>query len=571
MIGTNWSLVSVIWLLASKNFFPLYFKTIWLGLIHMYRYAILLIITFLLVRCANIVPPVGGPKDETPPKLVEEKSTPNKQTNFQKQRIELTFDEFVVLEDVFDQVVVSPPLQYRPTLSLKGKTLRVDFDSRDTLRENATYTINFGEAVKDLTEKNPADNLRFVFSTGPVLDSLTLSGRLVNAEDGKSVEKALFMLYDNLEDSVVRTIRPFYFAKTDTAGRFRIENIRAGTFKGFALKDENLNYKFDQANELIGFPDSLIVIADSSAALELRMFGEAKVARLLESNSETYGQVKLVFNQPPPRTLTVDFDSVGQRTVLEYDADTLRVWYDVQSPVAWNLYVAQDTLWRDTVKVPALERGTYLRDLQLALVEKRDSGSVVRLNPDRTIQVKFNLPLLGPDTTKLNVYEDTLRRLIRTDIFVDSLTPRSIVFRYPWKEDVVYQIEMLPGAVTDFYNLLSQDTVLLNYQVEPRKSFATLELMIDSLDTTVNYVAQLLYQGSTLVEEFRISGVRTYERQFNTLLPGEYTVQIVTDLNNNGRWDTGNYDLKRQPEPIIQRKIQNQLRANWIVKEKVGL
>ena len=128
----------------------------------MYRYTFALLAILLLARCANIVPPVGGPKDETPPQVVEEKSTPNKQTNFQKQRIELTFDEFVVLEDVFNQVVVSPPLQYRPTLSLKGKTLRIDFDSRDTLLENVTYTINFGEAIKDLTEKNQADNLRFV-------------------------------------------------------------------------------------------------------------------------------------------------------------------------------------------------------------------------------------------------------------------------------------------------------------------------------------------------------------------------------------------------------------------------
>lgn len=536
----------------------------------MYRYFII-ISCLLLTHCANIVPPVGGPKDETPPQVVEEKSTPNKQTNFQKQRIELTFDEFVLLDDVFNQVVVSPPLQYRPTLSLKGKTLRIDFDSRDTLRENVTYTINFGDAVKDLTEKNPADNLRFVFSTGPVLDSLTVAGRLVSAEKGESVKGALFMLYDNLEDSVVRTLRPFYFAKTDTAGQFLIENVGAGTFKGFALKDENLNYKFDQANEIIGFPDSLIVVGDSTAPILLRMFGEEKVARLLDSDAERYGQVKLIFNQPPPRTLTVDFDTVGQRTVLvEYDADTIRVWYDLKSPVEWNIYVAQDTLWRDTVKVPALERGVYLRDVQLAQIEKRDSGTIARLNPDGTIQVAFNFPLTSYDTTRLHVYEDTTRREIHPEIIVDSLSPRSLVLRYPWKEEGLYQLEMLPGTVTDLYELLNSDTVLVNYRVEPRKSFATLELTIDSLDASLNYVAQLLYQGSTLVEEFRISGVNTYQRQFKTLSPGDYSVQIVTDFNNNGRWDTGNYDLKRQAEPITQRKLET-LRANWEVEAKISL
>ncbi|MFN7117890.1 MAG: Ig-like domain-containing protein [Saprospiraceae bacterium] len=538
----------------------------------MYRYLLFIIAIFSLVRCANIVPPVGGERDETPPKVVEENSTPNKQTNFQKQRIELEFDEFVVLEDVFNQVVVSPPLQYRPTLSLKGKTLRIDFDSRDTLRENATYTINFGTAVKDLTEKNPADNLRFVFSTGPYLDSLTVQGKLVDAEKGEPVPEALFMLYDNLSDTVVRTQRPFYFARTDTSGRFSIENVRAGTFKGFALKDANLNYKYDQANELIGFPDSLIqVSADSAAPLQIRMFTENRVARLLDSETSTYGLVKLIFNQPPPRDLYIAFDTVGQRIVVENNADTAYVWYDLENAVPWNLYFGQDTLWRDTLAIPALDRGAYLLGVQLAQAEQRaDPAAIVRLNPDRTVQVRFNFPLVSYDTAQLHWYEDTLRRAIRPDIRVDTLSPRTLVFNYPWREEMVYQIELLPGAVRDLYGLINNDTILLNYRVEPRKSFANLQLTIDSLDAGENYVVQLLYQGSTIAEEFRLRGVTTDTRSFKTLPAGEYSVQIITDQNNNGRWDPGNYDEKRQPEPIIQRKLEA-LRSNWEVEATVKL
>jgi hypothetical protein len=524
-----------------------------------------------LVRCANIVPPVGGAEDVTPPQVVVEESTPNRQTNFQKQRITLTFDEFVVLEDVFNQVVVSPPLQYRPTLSLKGKTLRVDFDSREVLLENATYTINFGEAVKDLNEKNPAENLRFVFSTGPVLDSLTLQGKLVDAEKGEPVDGALFMLYENLSDTVVRTLRPFYFAKTDTSGTFLIENIRPGTFKGFALKDENLNYKFDQANELIGFPDSLIVVTDSVVPLQIRMFTEAEVARLLDSDVSQYGHVKLILNQPPPRNLTVDVENAAVHTVLEADADTLRVWYDLPNPVEWDLYVEQDTLWRDTLTVTPLNRTAFLQNAQLARLEQGVNNEVIRLNPDRTIQIAFNFPLVSYDSTKLKVYEDTVRREVRPVIVKDSLAPRSLILQYPWQEAVTYQVEMLPGAATDLYGLLNRDTVLLNYRVEPRKSFATLELTLDSLDDKTNYVVQLLFQESNLVEEFRVGGVSRYQRTFNTLPPGDYSLQIITDLNNNGRWDTGNYDLKRQPEPIVQRKFTQQLRANWKLEETVRL
>ncbi len=149
---------------------------------HTWRTAIAtLAVALVLTACATIISPQGGPKDETPPALVADKSTANLQTNFKKQRIELTFDEWVQVQDVFNQVLVSPPLRYPYKVSLKQRTVRFDFDEREILRDSATYTINFGAAVKDLTEKNPAENLRFVFSTGPYIDSLSIRGVMVDA------------------------------------------------------------------------------------------------------------------------------------------------------------------------------------------------------------------------------------------------------------------------------------------------------------------------------------------------------------------------------------------------------
>lgn len=536
----------------------------------MYRIIFILIAGCSLVRCANIVPPVGGPRDEQPPTVIAEQSTPNKQTNFQKQRIELTFDEFVVLEDVFNQVVVSPPLQYRPTLSLKNKTLRIDFDSRDTLRANATYTINFGEAVKDLNEKNPAKNLRFVFATGPYLDSLTVRGKIVDARTAEPQKEVLFLLYDNRADSVVRTIRPFYFARTDTSGTFLIENVRTGSFKGFALKDANLNYKFDQANELIGFPDSLIQVGDSTRPIQIRLFGNEQVLRLLDNDVSKYGLVKLTFNQPP-KDLWLDFSyqDRGQRVQYEYDRDTVGVWYDLDTLADWELYVSQDTFWRDTILVKALDRASFSKNAQLTQLVQPGSQAAIAINPDRSVQVEFNYPLVSVDTALIRVYEDSVRRVVRPDVLLDTLKPRVLTLRYPWKEDASYAVEIMPGGVKDLYGLVN-DTLLLAYRAQARKNFSILKLTVDSLDAKQAYVIQLIQGEAEVVATFKVENTATFKQEIKALPPGDYFLQIITDVNRNGRWDTGNYDAKRQPEPISRRKLEP-LRANWEVEAKIIL
>ena len=534
----------------------------------MRQFLFFLSVSFALSSCATITPPAGGPKDETPPRLVPENATPNFQTNFEKQRIELTFDEWVTLEDVFNQVVVSPPLQYRPTITLKGKTVRFDFDSREVLRENATYTINFGEAVKDLTEKNPANNLRFVFSTGAVLDSLTISGTIVDALKGEPVEKVLFMLYDNLADSVVRTERPFYFAKTDKQGSFRIENARAGIFKAFALKDVDFNYRYNLANEQIGFPDSLIVLGDSSKPLLIRLFEEEKPLRILEENAQQYGHAKLTFNQAP-YNLDISYQDVQQQIQYEYDKDTLHVWYDQAAPQEWALYLRRDSVLNDTLTIPALAKTDFLQNTKLAQTNRRAGQTFIGLNPDKFAVLTFNHPIVQFDSTRFQLYEDTLRKAVQATVLIDSLAPRSVKVMYTWKEGLLYELEAMPGAFLDFFGLRS-DTIKMVYRTDLRKAFGTLNLTIDSLQSDQQYVVQLVQGESNVIETLQVKNARTIKKQFKALSPGSYAVKIIVDTNGNGRWDTGNYATKAQPETIFLKKLEN-LRANWELEATVAL
>lgn len=524
----------------------------------------------LLNSCANVIPPAGGEKDTTPPAVVKELSTPNFQTQFKRQRISLTFDEWVELVDVAKSVVVSPPLEHPFELSLKGKTIRFDFDEREVLRDSATYTINFGDAVKDLTEKNPAKDLRFVFATGDQLDSLRISGSIVDALDGKPIEGALFMLYDNLADSVVRTQKPFYFGRTNKEGMFQIENIKAGQFKGFALVDSDFNYLFNFKTERIGFTDGLITIpADSAAVLKIKLFSEEIPLAVSESNLKGYGAVKIVFNRTPNGVTTI-YDPPGSTVFEAYDRDTLRIWYQPNEAAPLrNFYLQADSVFQDTLTLNPISKEEFLATAKLRDADVRPATAVLRANPGKDFRIQLNHPLSTVDTSRIFLYEDTTRLRVQPAVSINEKAPQELLFKFPWKENKRYDLEIMPGALSDWYGL-SNDTIFKKWTVEPVKSFGNINLTISGLDASLKYVAQLFFQDNNLVETMLISGQESYNQRFSLMAAGNYSVRIVTDLNGNGRWDTGLYDAKRQPEPIFTTKLEP-LRANWDLETQVVL
>lgn len=519
-------------------------------------------VIYFAAGCASIAPLQGGPKDETPPKVLEEASTPNSQTNTSPRRIELVFDEWVTLTDVFNQVVVSPPLQYKPSVSLKGRTIIFELDKREQLRPDATYTINFGNAVKDLTENNPAENLRFVFSTGDYIDSLTVSGTIVSALTGEPVDKALFMLYDNLNDSVVRTELPFYFGRTDKNGNFTIPNVRADTLKGFALLDADLNYRFNQAKEPIGFPDSWIITTDSSAQnLRIRLFEETPPIRLLDKETSAYGTVKLTYNQAP-LSLDITVSDTAQTWRTEYLGDSIRIWYDRPDTGAWQLWVRADTAATDTI-VPksGTQRAEFLSKALLRVLSPNPVG-IALLHPDKPASLTFNHPVARADTSLISWWEDTIRTPVFPVWTPDSVQPRILNANLLWKETMIYEMQALPGAFTDIYGLKNADTLALKWRIEQRKNFATLHVIVEGMEPDTDYVVSLL--NSSKVEIVRRIMREDTESRFTAqhLQPGQYTLRVVVDTNKNGRWDSGKYDAKIQPEEMLLFPIE-QLRGNW--------
>ncbi len=514
--------------------------------------------------CANSIPPQGGAIDEIPPQLDTAESTPNYQTRFEKQEIELVFDEWLQLEDVATQVVVSPPVD-NYDIRLKGKSVRFTFGEEEVLRDSATYTINFGSAVQDLTEGNPVEDLRFVFSTGDVLDSLEVRGRVTDALTGEPVEQALFLLYDNLADSVVRTQRPFYFAKTDTAGLFRLSNVKGGTFKGFALVDNRPNYQFDPG-EPIGFPDSLIVLDGSATPnLEIQLFQEVDVPSLVEDELDEFGRVKLVFDGPV-EGIEVTTPN-GPELFPDPQQDSLIVWYGEEPQGNWNLVYRLDTLLQDTLRINRVAAGNFLDRIRL---RRQPAPENLNIHPRRPVYLSFNHPLSVLDTNLVRLLSDSLSAAVRPTARLDTANLRRLEISHNWQAGYPYELQILPAALFDIFGVGNGDTIRVGLNTLLPRDFGNVNLNLVGLDSTEAYVLQLRDNQESVVEERTFSDVSSFSESFRLLPPGQYQLRLITDRNRNGAWDTGNYDLKLQPEPIYLQDLE-QLRANWDLEARIDL
>lgn len=541
----------------------------------------------LLAACARPVPPTGGQKDQTPPAVDTLRSTRNYSTRFDKRQFELTFDEWVTLQDAQAQVVVSPPLAKRPDLKLKGKTVSVVFDEKEELRPNTTYTVNFGAAIKDFHESNVAKDLRFVFSTGDFIDSLKVAGSVADALTGDALENISVMLYDVATDSVVIKERPYYFTRTDKNGEFTIRNVRAGRFKCVAIDDTDQNLKWTGEKERIGYLDSMIVVSDTSRGLvSLRLFKEPGNLRLLDRNVGRYGFARLIYSAPPG-DVVIGGDVSDLKFKVERSLDTVSVWYDMPATAAWKLVAG-----KDTVPVKALSRDDFFKNYRLLYAEEASGapppknikrigaepapeGAVkkpaalpartVSQNPSRPGWLRFNTPLVGIDTSRWKLLEEDSIPYKYFSARIDSASGQRLRLNVGWKPGKVYQLTLLPGAVTDFYGVSNTDTLLRKFAVLTEKQLGGLNLTLNDLKPGSHYVLQLLNEKKLEDERVFRADIPEKKLVFKNLPTIAFTLRLIEDQNANGRWDSGNYLEHRQPEPVFIEKMAA-LRANWEIE-----
>jgi uncharacterized protein (DUF2141 family) len=520
-------------------------------------------IALCVTQCAKKGNPTGGPKDTIPPVLV--RTVPeNFSTNFSANEIRIVFDEYIKLNELQKNLIISPPMEYPPVITPLNTSKTLKIKIQDTLLPNTTYSINFGNSIVDNNESVPFDNYKYVFSTGSYIDSLTLSGSIRDAErplPENPTTVALYELDDQIYDSIVYFEKPRYvtFVK-DSLDTFRFTNLKEGTYALVALKDQAGDYTFQPGSDKIGFaPTPITLPTDSTYTLTLFketpefMMGKPKLAGKQHITFGYSGSVdslslKLRTETPP------NFEYSSYRDALK---DSVHYWFKPNLEADSLVFLVSNRDYKDTLTVRLKE--LYRDSLEVSAV---NAGVQV---PRDTLALSANVPLVSIRDEYISVQtSDSVAVPFQTKL-QGGVNRLQIAF--PKETSKLYNVELLPGALVDFFEN-TNDTLRYRVQTKALSDYGTLALSFSNLEE-FPVIVQLVDNKFKVVAEDYLTELRNV--QFDFLNPGNYYVRLVFDENRNRRWDTGSYLEKRQPEEMIYYPGKIEIRANWDWNENFTL
>lgn len=572
------------------------------------------LLTVLGISCASISAPTGGPKDELPP-VIEETEPPRGTVNFRDDEISLHFDEYTTVDQ--PTILVSPPLEEKPDFDLTGKTFTLEFN--EELHENTTYTIYFFDGIKDLNEGNPIPYYDFTFSTGPVLDTMRIGGRVLDCQTGKPQEKVFVMAYESDEDSIPYKEKPAYLTRTDEEGHFSINNIPKKEYKLFALKDNNNNMLFDLPNEPIAFLDTLVLpaaetvfgsdtlfIRDSLVVdsitqdtvpaidtiiegymteyypmdIKMQMFTEYYYNQYIASDlRKQWAQICIAFNdeldenfsyellspEPPPGKWYIEERSpendslviwISDSTIYQTEELILRVSYTALDTNGERL-VQNDTL---NLKYSKKQEEADIRKGKLSKVEK------IMFSPISFKELYNNGYLMS--TTPITYIDTSLIRLYRKEDTLYVPEPYRIVpdSMYALKQHVVfnkmpdssYRLIIDTLALTDVY-YRHNDSTGNDFTVMNESNYGIISLLLTNLPSRQAIV--VLSLGNTQSKRIETDGDGMIV--MDKLLAGKYKLKVILDEDRNGEWSTGNYLEGKQPEDVLIYPEEVQVKGNF--------
>jgi len=520
---------------------------------------ILFLFLLSFVDCAKKGTPSGGKKDSIPPVIV--KSSPeNYSTSFTGNEIKITFDEYIKLKDLQKELIVSPPLKYTPQITPLNASKTLKIKILDTLKENTTYSFNFGNSITDNNEGNAFEYFKYVFSTGTYIDSLKLSGKVKDAQFISPEQPTSLLLYEVNElfkDSLVFSEKPTYITTSkDTTNTFEFTNLKEGSYLLVALKEENNDYTFQPKKDKIGFINSNIDIPNDSS-YTITLFKEDfpnKIGRPkhITKNHISFGyegnadslSLELISDKP------VGFDS---RLLKDLKTDSLQYWFKPETTLDSLVFIARNYSKVDTlnVRIRDLYRDTLrFNPLNAGILTARD-----------TFKIKANTPIINIDSEKLQIIDkDSV--VISATLSLDTIYNLAKVI-FAIEEEQIYKVQLLPGAFTDFYNARN-DTLKYAIPTKSISDYGTLNMTLVNVPETP-IIVQFVSETYVVLQEKLLTENETV--LFDYIAPGNYFVRIIYDDNDNGKWDSGDFLQRKAPEKIIYYPSKIEVNTNWSLNE----
>nr|WP_067056355.1 Ig-like domain-containing domain [Mucilaginibacter sp. L294] len=516
--------------------------------------------------CASIQKPMGGPRDLTPPKLLN--ATPENMTrNFSAKQIKLEFDEFFKLNNQYQEISISPAMEKLPEYNLNRKILNIDF--KDSLQKNTTYVINFGKAIQDVNESNTLTNFTYVFSTGPHIDSLSMSGNVINSITQEKEKDATVMIFPIKQDSLLfGKKKPTIYTTTDSSGNFSLNNLHDGEYRIYALKETSPNKIFDNDKELIAFSNRTINLNKDTSDIKLALFQQVpEKFRVSEKKFTPNGVFSMIFNKRldnpsikivyPPGFDSQKISEISKTkdTALVYmrnmDFDSLRVAiYDNNKPI-------------DTIYQLKGKKESFTRTLTFKYGVSRDN----KLKPNTDLRVSVNLPIESFEQGLIVLTEDSVN-VSNYTIRKDTSSTRDLLIKYRWRAGSKYQLLINDAAITDIYNDKNKRTGIA-FAADKPENYSILTLKVSVPEPNKQYVIELMDEQKNVVHTDIVTANTSVV--YHNILTQKYKVRVVYDKNKNGRWDSGNVKQRNQPENIWLYEKEITLRPNWEAEEPLDI
>lgn len=511
-------------------------------------------IVLLATGCAQIVAPSGGEKDTQAAEVL--KTIPqNESTSFNAERIEFYFDEYVQLNDIYNQLLISPPLEKQPEVRIKRKSMILEL--KEKLQENTTYTFNFGEGIRDVNEGN-ITKLTYVCSTGEKLDSLSMRGMVKDAFTNQPKEGVKVMLYDYSNDSLPFLERPIYFTRTNAEGNWNIDYLKGGEYRLFALQEDIGNYLYDSPEEDIAFSTKALEpeMKDSSMTFyELKMANEGGGIQYISSyDIDSIGYLKVYLNLARERISILPEDSLVQLpdiTQRKGENDTLHIWFrgDVSND-SFKVILKDDSLTLDSLELPH-----YQKAVPPKLKVECPSG---KFDNQEGLTLKLNAPYDDVVESKIQLMEDSLAMNFEILPIEDECCELEVKANF--LEDKNYTLEILPEAFkSEVYQQI--DTVVCKSMSHAEDFYAKLFLQLNVDDARGQYILEFINGSGKALETYTLAGQDSL--YLPRMLPGSIGLRLIDDINIDGEWNTLDYSEQKQAEAVYYFPQDLVLRANW--------